>query len=187
MAADDGRLERLEQRIAALEDQIAIYQLLMTYGPSADSGSDDVVRAIHHPDAEYDSGLEVFREIPAILASGGGAIVNCSSGAGLRGGPRSSAYYASKHAVLGMTKSVALEYAARGIRANAVCPGLTLTGIVESGFADAPEKLAYLRGRIPMGRPGQPDEVAQAVTWLCSAESSFITGAAIPVDGGTSV
>jgi SnoaL-like domain len=60
MAADDGRLERLERRIAALEDQIAIYQLLMTYGPSADSGSDDVVRAIHHPDAEYDSGLEVF-------------------------------------------------------------------------------------------------------------------------------
>jgi SnoaL-like domain len=60
MAADDDRLDRLEQRIAALEDQIAIYQLLMTYGPSADSGSDDVVRAIHHPDAEYDSGLEVF-------------------------------------------------------------------------------------------------------------------------------
>jgi len=60
MAADDGRLERLEKRISALEDQVAIYQLLMTYGPSADSGSDDVVRAIHHPDAEYDSGLEVF-------------------------------------------------------------------------------------------------------------------------------
>jgi hypothetical protein len=60
MAADDDRLAQLEQRITALEDQIAIYQLLMTYGPSADSGSDDVVRAIHHPDAEYDSGLEVF-------------------------------------------------------------------------------------------------------------------------------
>ena len=131
--------------------------------------------------------LSMKYEVPAILATGGGAIVNCSSGAGLRGGPRSSAYYASKHAVLGMTKSVALEYAARGIRANAVCPGLTLTSIVENGFADAPDKLAYLRGRIPMGRAGQPDEVAQVVTWLCSAESSFVTGAAIPVDGGTSV
>jgi NAD(P)-dependent dehydrogenase (short-subunit alcohol dehydrogenase family) len=131
--------------------------------------------------------LSMKYEVPAILAAGGGAIVNCSSGAGLRGGPRSSAYYASKHAVLGMTKSVALEYAARGIRANAVCPGLTLTSIVETGFADAPDKLAYLFGRIPMGRAGQPDEVARVVTWLCSAESSFITGAAIPVDGGTSV
>jgi NAD(P)-dependent dehydrogenase (short-subunit alcohol dehydrogenase family) len=113
--------------------------------------------------------------------------VNCSSGAGLRGGPRSSAYYASKHAVLGMTKSVALEYATRGIRANAVCPGLTMTSTVENGFAQAPDKLAYLFGRIPMGRTGQPDEVARVVTWLCSAESSFVTGAAIPVDGGTSV
>jgi NAD(P)-dependent dehydrogenase (short-subunit alcohol dehydrogenase family) len=131
--------------------------------------------------------LSMKYEVPAILDAGGGAIVNCSSGAGLRGGPRSSAYYASKHAVLGMTKSVALEYAARGIRANAVCPGLTLTSIVETGFADAPDKLAYLRGRIPMGRAGQPDEVARVVTWLCSAESSFVTGAAIPVDGGTSV
>jgi len=131
--------------------------------------------------------LSMKYEVPAILAAGGGAIVNCSSGAGLRGGPRSSAYYASKHAVLGMTKSVALEYAARGIRANAVCPGLTLTSIVETGFADAPDKLAHLFSRIPMGRAGQPDEVARVVTWLCSAESSFVTGAAIPVDGGTSV
>jgi NAD(P)-dependent dehydrogenase (short-subunit alcohol dehydrogenase family) len=131
--------------------------------------------------------LSMKYEVPAILAAGGGAIVNCSSGAGLRGGPRSSAYYASKHAVLGMTKSVALEYAARGIRANAVCPGLTMTSIVETGFADAPDKLAYLRGRIPMGRSGQPDEVARVVTWLCSAESGFVTGAAIPVDGGSSV
>lgn len=73
------------------------------------------------------------------------------------------------------------------IPANAVCPGLTMTAIVATGFAQAPEKLAYLRGRIPMGRPGQPDEVARVVTWLCSADSSFITGAAVPVDGGTSV
>ena len=131
--------------------------------------------------------LSMKYEVLAILGTGGGAIVNCSSGAGLRGGPRSSAYYASKHAVLGMTKSEAFEYATRGIRANAVCPGLTMTSIVETGFAQAPGKLAYLSGRIPMGRTGQPDEVARVVTWQCSEDSSFITGAAIPVDGGTSV
>jgi NAD(P)-dependent dehydrogenase (short-subunit alcohol dehydrogenase family) len=131
--------------------------------------------------------LSMKYEVPAMLTTGGGAIVNCSSGAGLRGGPRSSAYYASKHAVLGMTKSVALEYAACGIRVNAICPGLIMTSIVETGFAEAPGKLSYLRGRIPMGRVGEPDEVARVVTWLCGAESSFITGAAIPVDGGTSV
>lgn len=131
--------------------------------------------------------LSMKYEVPAILAGGGGAIVNCSSGAGLRGGPRSSAYYASKHAVLGMTKSVALEYAERGIRVNAVCPGLTMTEIVRTGFDKAPEKLAYLSGRIPMNRTGEPEEVARAVLWLASDESSFVTGAALPVDGGTSV
>jgi len=129
--------------------------------------------------------LSMKYEIPAILAAGGGAIVNCSSGAGLRGRPRSSAYTASKHAILGMTKAVALEYADRGIRVNAICPGLTMTAMVESGFALAPEKLEYHRARIPMTRPGQPDEVARLVTWLCATDSSFITGIAIPIDGGS--
>ena len=131
--------------------------------------------------------LSMKYEVPVILASGGGVIINCSSGAGLRGGPRASAYYASKHAVLGMTKSVALEYAAQGIRVNAVCPGLTMTDIVRHGFAEAPDKLAYLSGRIPMARPGEPEEVGRAVLWLASDDSSFVTGAALPVDGGTSV
>jgi NAD(P)-dependent dehydrogenase (short-subunit alcohol dehydrogenase family) len=129
--------------------------------------------------------LSMKYEIPLMLESGGGAIVNCSSGSGLFGAPRSSAYSASKHAVLGMTKSVALEFAARGIRVNAVCPGLTMTEIVRTGFSAAPEKLEMLQSRIPMQRVGCPEEVAQVVTWLCSDASSFITGAAIPVDGGT--
>ncbi|WP_114951754.1 glucose 1-dehydrogenase [Sphingosinicella terrae] len=131
--------------------------------------------------------LSMKYEIPAILEAGGGAIVNCSSYAGLRGGPRSSAYYASKHAVLGMTKSVALEYAARGIRVNAVCPGLVMTDLIANNFAGAEEKLAMLTARIPMQRTGEPDEVADAVLWLASDESRLVTGIAMPIDGGTQV
>jgi len=122
-----------------------------------------------------------------MLDSGGGTIVNCSSFAGLRGGTKSSAYYASKHAVLGMTKTVSLEYAARNIRVNAVCPGLIMTDLITTGFADAQDKLAMLTGRIPMQRPGQPEEVADAVLWLASSQSSFVNGIALPVDGATSV
>lgn len=131
--------------------------------------------------------LAMKYEVPAILASGGGAIVNCGSVASLRGSPGCSAYYASKHAVLGMTKCVALENAARGIRVNAVCPGLVMTELVEQGFAAAPEKLAMLTARIPMQRTGSPREVAEAVLWLASEDSSFVNGIALPVDGATSV
>ena len=131
--------------------------------------------------------LSMKYEIREILKAGGGAIVNCSSFAGLRGGPRSSAYYASKHAVLGMTKSVALEYAARNIRVNASCPGLINTDLVTIGFAQAQEKLAQLTARIPMQRPGESEEVANAVLFLASDESSFISGVALSVDGATAV
>ncbi|WP_157219223.1 glucose 1-dehydrogenase [Flavisphingomonas formosensis] len=131
--------------------------------------------------------LAMKYEVPAILASGGGAIVNCASVAGLRGSPGCSAYYGSKHAVLGMTKCVALENAARGIRVNAVCPGLVMTELVEQGFASAQDKLAMLTARIPMNRTGKPDEVAKAVLWLASEDSSFVNGVALPVDGATSV
>jgi NAD(P)-dependent dehydrogenase (short-subunit alcohol dehydrogenase family) len=131
--------------------------------------------------------LSMKYEIREILKAGGGAIVNCSSFAGLRGGPRSSAYYASKHAVLGMTKSVALEYAARNIRVNAICPGLINTDLVTIGFAQAQEKLAQLTARIPMQRPGESEEVANAVLFLASDESSFISGVALSVDGATAV
>jgi NAD(P)-dependent dehydrogenase (short-subunit alcohol dehydrogenase family) len=129
--------------------------------------------------------LSMKYEVPAMLASGGGAIINCSSGAGLRGGPQASPYYASKHAVIGLTKSVALEYAQQNIRVNAICPGLILTDIVRYGFASVPDKLERLSGRIPMARTGEPDEVARSVVWLASDDSSYINGIALPVDGGT--
>lgn len=131
--------------------------------------------------------LSMKYQVPAILASGGGAIVNCGSVASLRGSPGCSAYYGSKHAVLGMTKCVALENAARGIRVNAVCPGLVMTDLVRDGFAQAQDKLAMLTAGIPMRRTGDPAEVAEAVLWLASDESSFINGVALPVDGGTAI
>ena len=128
--------------------------------------------------------LSMKYEVPAILATGGGAIVNCGSVSGLQGSIRASAYSASKHAVLGMTRAVALDYAEQGIRVNAICPALTMTDIVERDYAKAPGKLASNLASIPMGRAAQPGEVARAVTWLCGADGSFITGTAIPVDGG---
>ena len=131
--------------------------------------------------------LSMKYEIPEMLKAGGGAIVNCSSVAGLRGSPKTGAYYGSKHAVLGLTKVAALENAARGIRVNAVCPGLVMTDLVHRGFAEAQDKLAMLTARIPMQRTGQVEEVAQAVLYLASDDAAFVTGVALPVDGGTCV
>jgi NAD(P)-dependent dehydrogenase (short-subunit alcohol dehydrogenase family) len=126
-------------------------------------------------------------EIPAMLAGGGGSIVNCSSTAGLRGGPRASAYYASKHAILGLTRAVSLEYASQGVRVNAVCPGMVLTDLIAREFANAPEKLAMLKQKIPLGRAGEVGEIAAAVLWLASDEATYVTGAALSVDGGFTV
>jgi NAD(P)-dependent dehydrogenase (short-subunit alcohol dehydrogenase family) len=123
-------------------------------------------------------------EIPEMLRAGRGSIVNCSSTAGLRGGARASAYYASKHAIVGLTKSVALEYATNGIRVNAVCPGMIGTDMVAREFARAPEKFAVLKQKIPMARIGTVEEIAAAVLWLCADESSYVTGAALSADGG---
>ena len=123
-------------------------------------------------------------EIAELLRVGGGSIVNCASTAGLRGGARASAYYASKHGLVGLTKSVALEYATQGIRINAICPGMTDTELVARQAATAPEKFASLRQRIPMGRTAAVSEIANAVLWLCSDESSYATGAVLSVDGG---
>lgn len=126
-------------------------------------------------------------QIPAMLKAGGGAIVNCSSLTGLRGGVRSGAYYASKHAVLGLTKVAALENATRNIRVNAVCPGLIATDMLADMRVHAPEKFQMLVGKVPVQRLGQADEVADAVLWLASSESSYVNGIALPVDGATSV
>jgi NAD(P)-dependent dehydrogenase (short-subunit alcohol dehydrogenase family) len=123
-------------------------------------------------------------EIPAMLAGGGGSIVNCASIAGLVGFPGAAAYVASKHGVVGLTRTAALEYASRGIRVNAVCPGIIHTAMIDRythGSRGVEEQLAAGE---PIGRMGTADEVASAVGWLCAPESGFVTGTAIPVDGG---
>jgi NAD(P)-dependent dehydrogenase (short-subunit alcohol dehydrogenase family) len=120
-------------------------------------------------------------EIPQMLKTGGGSIVNCASVAGLVGAPYVSAYVAAKHGVVGLTKAAALEYARQGIRVNAVCPGMIDTPMSRKGLT--PQIAAKLLEESPIGRLGQPAEIASAVMWLCDESSGFLTGQAIAVDG----
>jgi NAD(P)-dependent dehydrogenase (short-subunit alcohol dehydrogenase family) len=123
-------------------------------------------------------------EVPAMLAVGGGAIVNTASVAGLVGAGGLSAYVASKHAVVGITRVAAIEYAKAGIRVNAVCPGVIDTPMVDRLSLAMPTLREALLAMKPMGRLGLPEEVAAAVVWLCSDAASFVTGHALAVDGG---
>lgn len=123
-------------------------------------------------------------QIPAILAAGGGAIVNTASGAGLIGFPGMCGYVAAKHGVIGLTKTAGLEFASQGVRINAICPGTARTGMVESWLGGDPEKEAQVRDLHPIGRIARPEEIAQAAIWLCSDAASFVVATAIPVDGG---
>ena len=127
-------------------------------------------------------------EVRAMLAQGtGGAIVNCSSQSGIVGTAGLCAYTASKHGVLGLTKCVALEYANKGIRVNAICPGTSDTPMVAKAIENAPEHMARLIADIPVQRLGKPEEIAQTVLWLCSPGAGFVIGQAITADGGFSV
>ncbi|WP_183380813.1 MULTISPECIES: SDR family NAD(P)-dependent oxidoreductase [unclassified Herbaspirillum] len=124
-------------------------------------------------------------ELQQMRKQGNGAIVNCSSLGGLVGGAERGTYHSAKHGVLGLTKSAALEYAARNIRVNAVCPGLIWTPMADQMVASGQgEALAGMTKMIPMARHGRPEEIADVVLWLCSTSSSYVTGQSISVDGG---
>ncbi|ARF59126.1 SDR family NAD(P)-dependent oxidoreductase [Streptomyces gilvosporeus] len=124
-------------------------------------------------------------EISAMLHNGvGGSIVNNSSVAGLQAIPAGAPYIASKHAVIGLTKAAAAEYAPQGIRVNSVAPGTTRTEIIAGWFDRNPGLEEQLHRATPQARTAEPEEIAQAVAWLCSDRSSFVTGAVLPVDGG---
>ena len=147
-----------------------------------------------HPEDAWDRVLSVNLkgvylcmkyEIPQMLKQGKGAIVNMASVGGLVGRRGASpAYIASKHGVVGLTKTVALEYAEKGIRVNAVCPGAIRTPLLEMGLASRPGLEEGFLAKEPIGRFGSPDEIAEAVVWLCSDAASFVTGHAMAVDGG---
>ncbi len=153
----------------------------------------DVCPLAEQTEANYDAVMDINvkgvwlsmkYEIPRMLEQGGGAIVNCSSVAGVIGFPGIGIYAASKHAVIGLTKTAALEYSAKGIRINAVNPGLINTEMADrlaAGIGTSKEDLAPLHA---IGRIGRTEEVADAVLWLCSAKASFMTGHSLIVDGG---
>ena len=123
-------------------------------------------------------------ELLQMRQQGGGAIVNNSSIGGLIGIPGRAIYHATKHGVIGLTKSAALEYASRGIRINAVCPGAVETPMVAEMVSKEPETMKDIIKEQPIGRLGRPEEIGSAVLWLCSDGASFVIGHALAVDGG---
>jgi NAD(P)-dependent dehydrogenase (short-subunit alcohol dehydrogenase family) len=131
--------------------------------------------------------LAMKYEIPAMLRSGGGAIVNTASVLGLVGSRGTPAYVASKHGIVGLTKAAALDHAKEGIRVNAVCPGTIYTPMYVRREGTDPENDRRIAASIPLGRLGQPEDVAGAVVWLCSDAAAFVTGHALVVDGGDTV
>ena len=126
-------------------------------------------------------------ELQQMRKQGSGAIVNNSSLGGLVGVPGRAAYHASKHGILGLTKSAALEYAQQGIRINAVCPGIIVTPMVEGMLTNEAEAMDILIQQLPIKRLGKAEEVADVVLWLCSNASTYVIGQAISVDGGYTV
>jgi NAD(P)-dependent dehydrogenase (short-subunit alcohol dehydrogenase family) len=188
-----GQTSWLRPDVEALVDHaIAAYGRLDVAFNNA--GIDGDVRPLaEQTEANYDAVMDINvkgvwlsmkYEIPRMLEHGGGAIVNCSLVAGLIGFPGLGIYIASKHAVIGLTKTAAIEYSAQGIRINAVNPAVIDTEMVDrlaAGIGTTKEDLAPLH---PIGRIGRVEEVADAVLWLCSGKASFVAGHSLIVDGG---
>lgn len=153
--------------------------------PTADISEDDWNRII---DVDLRGVFLCMKyEIPLMLASGGGAIVNTSSGAGVIGIDGQAAYAAAKHGVIGLTKSAALDYAKANIRINAVCPGIIDTPMMDRFSGGTTEGRQRVIDQEPVGRMGRPEEIGSAVLWLCSSDAAFTVGHALVVDGGQTI
>jgi NAD(P)-dependent dehydrogenase (short-subunit alcohol dehydrogenase family) len=126
-------------------------------------------------------------QIPLLLQTGGGVIVNTSSGAGVKGFKGQAAYAAAKHGVIGLTKSAALDYAPQNVRINAVCPGIIDTPMMDRFTGGTDRGRERVIGQEPVGRMGRPEEIADAVVWLCSDAAAFVVGHAMVIDGGQTV
>ncbi len=197
--SDGGEASFLRTDVSSEEDvQALVEHAVSTYGKLDVAFNNAGVEGLIAPltgqtDENYDYvmninvkgvWLSMKYQIPQMLKTGGGAIVNNSSVAGLIGFPGAGIYCASKHAVMGLTKSAALEYSAEGVRVNAVNPAVIDTSMADrlaDGIGAAKEDLSAMH---PIGRIGMPDEVANTVLWLCSDKSSFVTGISLCVDGG---
>jgi NAD(P)-dependent dehydrogenase (short-subunit alcohol dehydrogenase family) len=153
--------------------------------PPSDA-ADELADNYHRVEAVNQFGVwaSMKHELRVMRAQGTGAIVNCSSLGGLVGLPERAAYHGTKHAVIGMTKSAGVEYAPRGIRINAVCPGTIDTPMVQAMLEGQADAMEVIMKEQSIGRLGHADEVAAAVLWLCSPGASFVVGVALPVDGG---
>jgi NAD(P)-dependent dehydrogenase (short-subunit alcohol dehydrogenase family) len=186
--SDDAQVEAMVNRTVATFGRLdAAYNNAGVQGvlaETADSPRDDYDRVMGVNLRGVWSCMKF--ELRQMREQGSGAIVNCSSLGGLVGGNQRGNYHASKHGVLGFTKSAALEYATRGIRVNAVCPGMIHTPMFDKMIAEGQgeELNAMLKTQVPMGRMGRPEEIADAVLWLCSSSASYVTGQSISVDGG---
>jgi NAD(P)-dependent dehydrogenase (short-subunit alcohol dehydrogenase family) len=186
--SDDAQVEAMVQQAVAQFGQLdAAYNnagIQNVLAETADSPRDDYDRVMSVNLRGVWSCMKF--ELQQMRKQGNGAIVNCSSLGGLIGGNRRGVYHAAKHGVIGFTKSAALEYATRGIRVNDVCPGMIQTPMSDKMIAEGQgEELdRMLKTFVPMRRFGRPDEIADAVLWLCSDAASYITGQSISVDGG---
>ena len=182
----------------AADAEAAVNKAVQTYGrldvAHNQAGIEGALaRLVDYPEEMWDrvlsidlKGIWLFMkyEIPQMLKQGGGAIVNTASIEGLLGTPNAAAYVAAKHGVVGISKAAALEYAKDHIRVNAICPGVIHTPMVDRMSASNPQMMDIITAAEPVGRMGEPEEVVEAAVWLCSDRASFVTGVALPVDGG---